>query len=111
MSCSNGISALSTEYILVPVEGTDDNGVIDPTSLVVEMAIVPFEVAPSLLTTWFTAEWITVSQDNLDDIYKARLLVGPGGVITLTVGSWDVWVRVTHVTETPMEKAGTILVV
>lgn len=106
------ISALSKRYVVVPIRGSDDNGVINPTSLPVAMAFLPQGSQPSGLTTWYAAAWFTVTQASLAPIYKAKVLIGPGGgVVTLTVGSWDVWVKVTHVTETPVEKVDTIRVV
>jgi len=112
VSSDKVISAASKQYILVAIEGRDDNGVLDPTSLPVEMAFLPQDTTPDEDTTWHTGSWVTVIQSNLPNIYKGRVLIGPdGGVVTLTPGSWDVWVKVTHAVEEPVVKADTILVV
>lgn len=105
------ISAQSKQYVIVEVEGQDDNGVINPTGLAVAFAFLPQDTVPTGATTWYAGSWFTVTQTGLDPIYKARVLIGPGGgVVTLTEGSWDVYVRVTHPTEVPIEKADTIYI-
>jgi hypothetical protein len=105
------MSAMSTQYILVPIEGRDDNGIINPTTFPVEFAFLPQDTTPSALTTWHAGTWYTVSQDFLPNIYKAAILIGPSTAVVLTPGSWDVWIRITHAVEQPVEKAATILII
>lgn len=51
---------------------------------------------------WVTGEWAAP---------RARILVGPaGGVTTLAVGEYSVWVTFTAGTETPVYRAGTVTV-
>lgn len=109
---SRVIAADSKQYIIVPIEGQDDNGSLDPTSYPVEFAFLGQDATPDGDTTWYAGTWFTESQTYLPDIYKAKVLIGPdGGVVTLAAGSWSVWVRVTHPVEVPVEKADTILIV
>lgn len=108
---SRVIPALSKQYVIIPIEGKDDNGVIDPTPFPVEFAFLPQDEIPAVSTIWYAAEWFTEVRDFLPNIYKAKVLIGPSGQVALTAGSWDVWVRVTHTLETPIEKADTILIV
>lgn len=105
------ISALSRQYIIIPIEGKDDNGTIDPTAFPVEFAFLLQDGIPAVDTIWYAGTWFTETQAYLPDIYKAKVLIGPSGQVALTPGSWDVWVRVTHTVEQPIEKADTILIV
>lgn len=74
------IPASSTEYVHVPVTapaGTDLSGAP------VKIAVVAHGDNPAE-GEWHTAEWV----DG-----KARLLVGPdGGAVTLTRGTYRVWI-------------------
>lgn len=108
---SRVIPALSRQFIIVSIEGKDDNGVIDPTPFPVDFAFLPQDESPSVSTVWYTGEWFTDTQPYLPEIYMAKVLIGPGGQVALTAGSWDVYVRVTHTVEQPIEKADTILIV
>lgn len=105
------ISVTAKKYILIPVKAKDDNGIINPTPYTVALAFLAQETQPNGLTTWYTASWVTVVRSGFPTIYKAKLLIGPGGAIALTVGSWDVWIRVSHPVEVPVEKSDTILIV
>lgn len=105
------IPATSLQYVIIPVEGRDDNGVVDPTPFPVEFAFLSQDAIPDGSTTWYAGVWITEERDFLPNIYKARVLIGPNGQVALTVGSWSVWVRVTHTVEIPIDRADTILII
>jgi hypothetical protein len=106
------ISSASRQYIIITLEGRDDNGVLDPTSLPVAMAFLPQDIAPGVNTVWYPGTWTTVTQPNLNPIYEAKVLIGPGvDAIPLSLGSWDVWVRIIHPVESPVVRADTILIV
>lgn len=96
------LSALSTEYVRVPVIARENGTLVDPTGDIVEMAFVAPTVTPDG-DDWNAAEWETD-----DDRYFARALVGPGAgaVATLTVGEYAVWVKVTDNPENPVKRAG-----
>lgn len=97
------ISSLTKEYVRVPVaarEGSDD---VDPTATTVVMAFTLDGAEPS---SWQTASWET-DADTDPDTYYARCLIGPGGTITLTEGSYTVWVKVTDSPEIPVMRAET----
>lgn len=91
------ISATSTQYIRVPV--SEASGV-DPTSHAVTMAFPTTGDDPA---TFYTSSWVT-----LNGIYYARCLVGAGGAVTLAVGYYDVYVKVSDAPETPVLLAGTL---
>lgn len=76
------IPASSTEYLHVPV--TAPTGVDLPASPV-KIAVVAHGDNPTS-TEWQTAEWV----DG-----EARLLIGPdGGAISLTRGTYRVWITI-----------------
>lgn len=76
------IPASSTEYLHIPV--TAPAGV-DLTGSPVKIAVVAHGDNPAA-SEWQTAEWV----DG-----EARLLVGPdGGAITLTRGTYRVWIAI-----------------
>lgn len=105
------IPAASLQYIIVPVEGRDDNGPLDPTIYPVEFAFLGQDETPDGDTTWHAGTWFTEEQPYLPDIHKAKILIGPGGAVELTAGSWSVWVKVTHTVEASVERANHILIV
>lgn len=91
------ISVKSQQYIRVPVA---EAGGTDPTSHTVTMAFPITGVDP---TVYATASWVT-----LNGIYYARCLVGPSGAITLPIGYYDCYVKVSDSPETPVLLAGTL---
>lgn len=82
---------LSTEYVRVPVEGTEDGDAVDPTDETVDMAFPAWGVDP-VDDDWHTAEWEPVP---VNGEYFARCLVGPaGGELELAKGRYRPWVRI-----------------
>lgn len=95
------ISALATEFVKVETTATKNDVAYDPTADAVALAFVAVAGTP-VAGDWKTGSWETISGR-----YHARALVGPsGGVITLAVGRYSVWVRVTNNPETPIIRAG-----
>lgn len=92
----------------MPVSATENGVPVNPTALVVNLAFVTGALpSPG---DWKAASWETDATTE-PDTYYARALVGPGGVITLAPGSWDVWVKVTGAPEIPEKLAGQLLVI
>jgi hypothetical protein len=85
------------------INATKAGGVYNPTSDVVEMAFKTGGQPPGN-SDWQTAEWDTVNGQ-----YVAKCLVGPGGTIQLTVGSYTVYVKITDNPEIPVLIATTPL--
>ena len=96
-------------YVLAVVKA--DEGLTDPTGDTVVMAFLdePPEDASPASGDWKTASWLTVSSTT-PARYKAKCLVGPGGAVTLTEGTWWVWVKVVDTPETPALYSGRIRV-
>ncbi len=99
---SQRISALSKEYVKVQVSATESGAAIDPTPDVVAMAIV---TGTPVSGDFHTATWETAGTK-----YYARLLVGPGAALTLTPGTYGVWVKVTDSPEVPVKRSGALVV-
>lgn len=105
------LSALSTEYIRVPVAGTKNGTAINPTSDVIQFAF-PVAGAAPISGDWKTGSWETVV-DNLNVThFYARCLIGPGGgaVIALTAGRYDIWIKIFDNPETPAINCGQLLI-
>lgn len=103
------ISASSLEYVRVPVYAKASGAVVDPTGNTVKLAFMSTTAAPGV-SDLKTASWETDTTTN-PDTYYARCLVGSGGAVTLTAGTYHVWVKVTDSPETPLKRAGLLKVV
>ena len=103
-------SSLSTEYVPVHVRATI-NGVsnADPTADAAQMAFIPPGSNPSS-GDWRTASWTTIPATP-EPLYIAQCLVGPAGTITLTAGTYQVWVKITDSPEIPVEPTGLLQIV
>lgn len=97
------ISAASLEYVFVNVSTFIGNPPPNPTSDVVQMAFNPATqsfgppLTPPVSGDWKAASWVTGASQP----YIAQCLIGPGGVITLTAGIYDVWIKITDSPEIP----------
>ncbi len=100
-------SALSKEYVRVPIGATESGSPVDPTSDSVTMAFAAPGVTP---TSFNTASWETDTTANPDKHY-ARSLIGPGTSNVLTAGRYSVYVKITDNPEIPVLPAGEIIIV
>lgn len=96
-------SALSTEYVRVAIDAG-----VDPTADTVQMA---FPLAGNQPTDWKSATWETDTATD-PDTYYVRCLVGPGpgGVVTLVYGLYDVYVKVNDNPETVVRNTGALAI-
>ena len=103
-------SALSTEYVPVHVRATI-NGVsnADPTADTAQMAFLPVGTNPGV-SDWHAASWTTIPATP-ETIYIAQCLVGPSGTVTLTAGTYQVWVKITDSPEIPVDTTGLLQIV
>lgn len=103
------ISSLSTEYVRVQIQATNNGVAVDPTADTVAMAFVTEGAAPQT-GDWKTASWETdTTQTPIADY--ARCLVGAGGVVTLAAGVYDCFIKITDNPEAPVKKAGPLRVI
>jgi hypothetical protein len=98
------VSQASTEYVRVPVFASAAGIPVDPTPYVVSMAFTTAYAAPA---AWETASWDTTQVGT----YVAQCLIGPTGQVTLTPGTYYVWLKVAASPETVIEPAGEVRVV
>ncbi len=103
------ISALSSEYVRVSVAAAVNGTDIDPTGDTVQMAFVPQGAVPAV-SDWKTASWETDATVQ-PPIHYVRAVVGPTGIITLTPGVFDTYVKVVDNPELPVKNAGQMRVV
>lgn len=103
------LSVLSLEYVRVPVQATKLGVLVDISGDTVQMAFPAAEVDPAA-PDWKAATW-EADPTVTPNVYYARCLVGPGGTVTLSLGTFDVWVKVTDNPEIPARRAGQLRVV
>lgn len=98
------MSTLDTRYVRAPVTIVVDTVPINPTLDTVQFAFMPNPPsAKPGVSDWKAAVWDTVGPAN----YVAQCLVGPGvGGVVLTLGVYDVWVKVIDNPEIPTQNTG-----
>lgn len=104
-------SATSLEHVLASVAAQRNGSPVNPTADTVQMAFIssPRETAAPTAGDWKTASWETNTAPEPDQ-YTAVCLVGPGGAITLTAGTYYVWVKISDSPEVPVAYAGVVRV-
>lgn len=103
------IPASSKVYVRAKVSAKISGVWKDPTADAVKLAFMVGSTAPTS-GDWQTGSWET-DATTTPTTYYARCLVGPGGTITLTAGTYEVWVQVTDSPEVPVLQAGPLTVV
>ncbi len=97
-------SALSTEYILIPVSAVVDGAAINPTGDTVQFAFKPIGVDPGS-GDWTAGSWASTSEVN--GFYYAQTLVGPANSGTvLPVATYAIWLKITDNPEVPVRSPG-----
>jgi hypothetical protein len=91
-------SVLSTNYVQIGVVVLAPSA-YNPTADVVQFAFTPSSYPETSPVTWYTGSWVTYPGPQ----YWAQCLVGPanGGVV-LTLGSYQVWLKITDNPEVPV---------
>lgn len=105
------ISAQSTQYVFSAVIAE-----ADPTAGQVSFAFLgPYNSAsqaadetPVAGTTYTTGSWGTPT--SYPTTYPAQCLVGPSGAVTLTAGTYSVYVKISDSPETPIIWSGLLTV-
>lgn len=102
--------AQDLEFVRVRVAATDAGDVVIPTGDPVSFAFVPQGSEIDGSTTFASGNWETDDSIAASPVYYARILVGPGGTVTLTSGVWDCYLKVTDNPEVVVKRVGTIWV-
>lgn len=85
------VPSVSLEYLHIPVTGATG-------AQPVELAVIDAGTEEPAAGDWMPADaW---------DGTTAKLLIGPGGTLELTDGTYRVWVRVTASPEVPVIRSG-----
>jgi hypothetical protein len=96
-------SVLSTNYVQVPVT-IQSPASYDPSGDDVAFAFTPYTyptTAPSS-GDWHAGSWLTFAGPS----YWAQVLVGPAGSgVSLAIGKYSGWIRVTDSPAVPVEQA------
>ena len=100
------MSALSTQFIQVPVQATIGGLPYDPSSDAVAMAFMTGGLRPST-GDWHAGSWSATAQG----IHLAQCLVGPkNGGTALAAATYQVWLMITDSPEVPVIAAGSLQV-
>lgn len=102
-------SASSTTYVRAKVKATESGSVVNPTADTVQMAFTTGGATPGA-SDWKAASWDTDSSTT-PATYRAQCLIGSGGVVTLAVGLYTMWVRIQDSPEDVQEPSGLLRIV
>jgi hypothetical protein len=99
---------LDTRYVAIPLSATGTDGSpINPTSDTVQFAFMPPGTNPGS-GDWHAGSWATTANGG----YQAQCLVGPAnGGVSLTVGTYVIWVKATDNPEIPVIPADQLQIV
>jgi hypothetical protein len=97
------ISVLTLEYVTMPVSAVINGVAYDPHNDAVVMAFPVRGVNP-VSGDWKAASWESDGAGG----WRARCLVGPGGAVQLSAGSYDAWVKITDNPEVPVRRVGVL---
>ena len=104
-----GLSQLATEYVFVPVSVTMAGLSYNPTGDTVVFAFMPTPTQVPQVSDWVTGKWVTETTNVLYP-YSAACLVGPAGTITLGIGTYIIYVKITDNPEIPVLIGGQLQV-
>ena len=103
------LSQLATQYVFVPVSVTKEGLPYNPTGDTVVFAFMPTATQVPQLADWQSASWDTDTTNVLYP-YSAKCLVGPAGAITLGIGTYIVYIKITDNPEIPVLIGGQLQV-
>ena len=104
-----GVSHLSLQYVYLPVAATVAGAPYSPTSDTVQWAFMPTPTQVPGNSDWQTGSWDTVTTDVIYP-YRTKCLVGPTGTITLGIGTYIAYVKITDSPEIPVLIGGQLQV-
>lgn len=101
------VSSLSKELVRAAVAADSAGIPYNPTAATVEFAFLPSSANPAA-PDWHAGTWDT----TLIGTYVAGIVVGPGGAVTLSTGTYYGWMRITDasVGETVVRQFDTLIV-
>jgi hypothetical protein len=93
------MSRLSLEYVFWPLVTTNDLSQVTSEVALLGAGVIPQE------TDWLPAVIFTEGINKY-----VRLLVGPGGDVTLAPGTYQSWIRLTANPERPVRRPGVVTI-
>lgn len=96
-----GMSQLATMYVFVPFSVTKSGVPYNPTGDAVAFAFMPTATQVPQVSDWVAGAWDTDTTSVLYP-YSAKCLVGPAGTITLGLGTYVIYTKVTDNPEIPV---------
>ncbi len=102
-----GLSHLALEYVLIPVQVTKLGLPYNPTGDAVQFAFMPTQTQVPQSGDWVSGAWETDTSNVLYP-YAAKCLVGPGGTITLGIGNYVIYLKITDSPEVPVLIGGQV---
>lgn len=100
-----GWSHLSTEDVNIPVNARKAGAAYNPTGDTVQFAFMPTPTQVPGSSDWVTGSWDSVPSNVLYP-YTAKCLTGPSGTVTLGIGTYIVYLKITDNPEIPVRIAG-----
>lgn len=98
------IPALSREYLYVDVDVPRGMSLAAVQALGVSWAFLADKVSRPVTADWVAGDWEP-------DRATARVLIGPGGVKTLTAQTYYAWLRLDGAVERPVRSVGPVQVI
>jgi hypothetical protein len=95
------LSQLATEYVLIPVTVTKAGLAYNPTGDTVQFAFAATPTYVPQVSDWVAGAWDT-DTTNILYPYTAKCLIGPSGTITLGIGTYIIYLKITDNPEIPV---------
>jgi hypothetical protein len=100
-----GMSHLALKYYIVPVGATKAGAAYNPTADLVQFAFMPQATQVPQSSDLVNGSW-EANPYSLLYPWNAKCLVGPGGTITLGIGTYVVYQKITDSPEIPYDIVG-----
>ncbi|MEU6340294.1 hypothetical protein ABZ883_04995 [Streptomyces sp. NPDC046977] len=101
------VSVLSLQYVQAEVSATVAGEPFNPTGDFVEFAFSPLGGQPD---TWYAGSWDGTEPVPGTNAYRAQVLVGPAGAVTLPKGKYVMWIKIHDSPEQPVLQVGQLTV-
>lgn len=109
MAGSVGMSHLALKYVFIPVSATQFGISYNPTADLVQFCFMPTPTQVPTTEDIIVGSWDTYPNDALYP-YHAKCLVGPGGAITLGIGTYIMYLKITGSPEIPFDVVGSLAI-
>ncbi|RCH70454.1 hypothetical protein DT019_02915 [Streptomyces sp. SDr-06] len=102
-------SAASLQYVQASVIATVGGNPLNPTGDVVQFAFLTGSGTPTG-PDWKAGSWDGTQPRPPGNAYLAQCLVGPGGTVTLTPGTYTIWIKIMDSPEIPVINVGLLTI-